>query len=33
MKPILFERSGHFPFIEESSLFAETVEDFLDEED
>jgi len=25
----IFERSGHFPFIEESSLFAETVEAFL----
>jgi proline iminopeptidase len=26
---VLFEQSGHFPFIEEASLFAQTVDAFL----
>jgi pimeloyl-ACP methyl ester carboxylesterase len=30
---VLFEQSGHFPFIEEASLFAQTVEAFLNEQD
>ena len=29
---VIFERSGHFPFIEESSLFARTLDAFLNEE-
>jgi proline iminopeptidase len=29
---VVFEESGHFPFIEEASLFAETVDAFLNEE-
>lgn len=30
---VIFEQSGHFPFIEEASLFAQTVDAFLNEED
>jgi proline iminopeptidase len=30
---VIFERSGHSPFIEEPSLFAETVDAFLNEAD
>jgi pimeloyl-ACP methyl ester carboxylesterase len=30
---VVFEQSGHFPFIEEASLFAQTVDAFLNEED
>jgi proline iminopeptidase len=30
---VAFEESGHFPFIEEASLFARTVDAFLNEED
>jgi proline iminopeptidase len=30
---VIFEKSGHFPFIEEASLFAQTVDAFLDGED
>jgi proline iminopeptidase len=30
---VIFENSGHFPFIEEASLFAQTVDAFLDGED
>jgi proline iminopeptidase len=30
---VIFENSGHFPFIEEAPLFAQTVEAFLDGED
>jgi proline iminopeptidase len=30
---VVFERSGHFPFIEEASLFAQTVNAFLNESD
>jgi proline iminopeptidase len=30
---VIFEQSGHFPFIEETSLFAQTVDAFLNEED
>jgi pimeloyl-ACP methyl ester carboxylesterase len=29
---VVFEQSGHFPFVEEASLFAETVAAFLNEE-
>jgi proline iminopeptidase len=29
---VIFERSGHFPFIEEAPLFARTVDAFLHEE-
>jgi Na+/H+ antiporter NhaC len=28
-----FEQSGHFPFIEEASLFAQSVDAFLNEKD
>jgi proline iminopeptidase len=30
---VVFEQSGHFPFIEEASLFAQTVDAFLNEKD
>jgi pimeloyl-ACP methyl ester carboxylesterase len=30
---VVFEQSGHFPFIEEASLFAQTVDTFLNEKD
>jgi proline iminopeptidase len=30
---VIFEESGHFPFIEEAALFATTVDAFLNEED
>ncbi len=30
---IIFEQSGHFPFIEEASLFEQTVDAFLNEKD
>ena len=30
---VVFEQSGHFPFIEEASLFAQTMDAFLNEED
>jgi len=30
---VIFEKSGHFPFIEEASLFAQTVDAFLNKED
>jgi proline iminopeptidase len=30
---IVFEKSGHFPFIEEASLFGHTVAAFLNEAD
>lgn len=30
---VIFEKSGHFPFIEEASLFSDTVEAFLHRED
>ena len=30
---IVFAESGHSPFIEETSLFAQTVDAFLNEED
>jgi proline iminopeptidase len=30
---VIFEQSGHFPFVEEASLFAETVAAFLNEQD
>jgi proline iminopeptidase len=30
---VVFERSGHFPFVEEAALFAQTVDTFLNEED
>jgi pimeloyl-ACP methyl ester carboxylesterase len=29
---VVFEQSGHSPFIEEASLFAQTVDAFLNEE-
>ena len=28
-KVVMFEHSGHYPFIEESPLFLKAVEDFL----
>jgi proline iminopeptidase len=28
---VVFERSGHFPFVEEAAVFAQTVDDFLNE--
>jgi pimeloyl-ACP methyl ester carboxylesterase len=30
---VVFEQSGHFPFVEEAALFAQTVDTFLNEED
>jgi proline iminopeptidase len=30
---VIFEHSGHSPFIEETALFAQTVDAFLHEED
>jgi proline iminopeptidase len=30
---VIFEQSGHFPFIEEAPLFAQTMDAFLNEED
>lgn len=30
---VIFEQSGHFPFIEETPLFAQTMDAFLNEED
>jgi proline iminopeptidase len=30
---VIFEQSGHFPFIEEASLFVQAVGAFLNEED
>lgn len=30
---VIFEQSGHFPFIEEASLFVDTVDAFLNDED
>lgn len=32
-KLVIFEQSGHFPFIEEASLFAQTMDTFLNEGD
>jgi hypothetical protein len=29
---VVFERSGHFPFVEKASLFTQTVDAFLNEE-